>query len=77
MLLTTPLLGLELQNPLLGQSAAQNSVLNIGIEEFVITGAFGGNRVNNTGTIFGNVDLAEFGSSGHANVINNEVQFRV
>jgi hypothetical protein len=72
-LLTAPLLGLEAQNPLLGQSAAQNLVLNTGVEEYVITGAFGNNTVSNTGSIYGNVNLAEFGASGYVNSISNSL----
>jgi outer membrane autotransporter protein len=70
-LLTEPLYSLEPQNPLLGQSAAQNAILNTGIEEYVITGAFGNNTVNNTGWVYGNVNLEEFGASGFVNTFNN------
>ncbi|MDR3527606.1 MAG: hypothetical protein P4L57_10020 [Rhizomicrobium sp.] len=72
-LLTQPLLALEPQNPLLGQSAAQNAVLNVGIEEFVITGTFGSDTVNNAGQIYGNVNLQQFGPYTDVNPFNNAI----
>ena len=71
-LLTEPLLSLEPQNPLLGQSAAQNAVLNTGIEEFVIVGSGGDNTVSNTGWMYGNVNLSAFGAVGYFNSFNNQ-----
>jgi uncharacterized protein with beta-barrel porin domain len=67
-----PLLSFEPQNPLLGQSPAVNAILNVGIEEFVITGTSGDDLITNAGFVYGNVNLELGGPFADTNSFTND-----